>query len=69
MESLKLIPQETHVADVRSCVLHPASTTHRQLTEHELEMAGVPANLVRLSIGIESADDIIADLSAALDKI
>ena len=69
MESLKLITQETHVADVRSCVLHPASTTHRQLTEHELEMAGVPANLVRLSIGIESADDIIADLSAALDKI
>ena len=69
MESLKLITQETHVADVRSSVLHPASTTHRQLTEHELEMAGVPANLVRLSIGIESADDIIADLSAALDKI
>lgn len=48
MESLKLITQETHVADVRSCVLHPASTTHRQLSEHELEMAGVPANLVRL---------------------
>ena len=69
MEGLKLITQETHVADVRSCVLHPASTTHRQLSEHELEMAGVPANLVRLSIGIENAEDIIADLSAALEKI
>ncbi len=69
MESLKLITQETHVADVRSSVLHPASTTHRQLSERELEMAGVPANLVRLSIGIESADDIIADLANALDKI
>ena len=69
MESLKLITQETHVADVRSCVLHPASTTHRQLSEHELKMAGVPANLVRLSVGIENADDIIADLSDALDKI
>lgn len=69
MEHLKLITQETHVADVRSCVLHPASTTHRQLSEHELEMAGVPANLVRLSIGIENAEDIIADLSAALESI
>ena len=69
MESLKLITQETHVADVRSCVLHPASTTHRQLSEHELEMAGVPANLVRLSVGIENADDIIADIAGALEKI
>ena len=69
MESLKLITQETHVADVRSCVLHPASTTHRQLSEHELEMAGVPANLVRLSVGIESAEDIIADLDGALKNI
>ena len=69
MECLKLITQETHVADVRSCVLHPASTTHRQLSEHELEMAGVPANLVRLSVGIENADDIIADIAGALEKI
>ncbi len=69
MEHLKLITQETHVADVRSCVLHPASTTHRQLSEHELEMAGVPANLVRLSVGIESAEDIIADLEGALAAI
>ncbi len=69
MESLQLITQETHVADVRSCVLHPASTTHRQLSEHELEMAGVPANLVRLSVGIENADDIIADIAGALERV
>ena len=69
MENLQLITQETHVADVRSCVLHPASTTHRQLSEHELEMAGVPANLVRLSVGIENADDIIADIAGALERV
>ena len=69
MEHLKLISQETHVADVRSCVLHPASTTHRQLTKEELEQAGVPENLVRLSVGIENPDDIIADLEQALAKI
>lgn len=69
MESLKLITQETHVADVRSCVLHPASTTHRQLSEEDLKAAGVPHNLVRLSIGIENAEDIIADLEQALGKV
>ena len=69
MESLKLITQETHVADVRSCVLHPASTTHRQLSEEDLKAAGVPHNLVRLSVGIENADDLIADLAQALDKV
>lgn len=69
MENLKLITQETHVADVRSCVLHPASTTHRQLSEEDLVKAGVPHNLVRLSVGIENAEDIIADLAQALDKI
>ena len=69
MESLQLITQETHVADVRSCVLPTASTTHRQLSEHELEMAGVPANLVRLSVGIENADDIIADIAGALERV
>ena len=69
MEALRLVTQETHVADVRSCVLHPASTTHRQLTKEELEQAGVPANLVRLSVGIENPDDIIADLEQALAKI
>ena len=69
MESLQLITQETHVADVRSCVLHPASTTHRQLSEEDLKKAGVPHNLVRLSVGIENADDLIADLEQALAKI
>ncbi len=69
MEALKLITQETHVADVRSCVLHPASTTHRQLTKEELESAGVPENLVRLSVGIEAPEDIIADLEQALEKV
>ena len=68
MEALRLVTQETHVAGVRSCVLHPASTTHRQLTKEELEQAGVPENLVRLSVGIENPDDIIADLEQALAK-
>ncbi len=66
MESLRLITQETHVADVRSCVLHPASTTHRQLSEDDLKKAGVPHNLIRLSVGIEAAEDIIDDLDSAL---
>ena len=69
MEALKLITQETHVADVRSSVLHPASTTHRQLSASELEKAGVPEGLVRLSVGIENAEDIIADLKQALEKV
>ncbi len=69
MEQLRLVTQETHVADVRSCVLHPASTTHRQLSKEDLIKAGVPENLVRLSVGIENAEDIIADLKQALDKI
>lgn len=69
MEKLELITQETHVADVRSCVLHPASTTHRQLSEEDLKKAGVPANLIRLSVGIENAEDIIADLEQALSVI
>ncbi len=69
MESLKLITQETHVADVRSCVLHPASTTHRQLTKEELEQASVPENLVRLSVGIENPADIIDDIEQALAHI
>ena len=57
------------MADVRSCVLHPASTTHRQLSKEELEQAGVPENLVRLSVGIEHPDDILADLDQALAQI
>ena len=69
MNRLELAAIVTHVADTRTCVLHPASTTHRQLSEHELEMAGVPANLVRLSVGIENADDIIADIAGALERV
>lgn len=69
MKELKLISIATHVADARSCCLHPASSTHRQLTESELKEAGVSGDLVRLSCGIEAAEDIIEDLSQALSKI
>lgn len=66
-KELKLFRICTHVADARSCVLHPASTTHRQLTDAELEKAGVPVNLVRLSVGIEDEQDIIRDVTEALN--
>lgn len=69
MDSLELAAIVTHVADARTCCLHPASTTHRQLTDEELESAGVTPDLIRFSCGIESADDIIADIQQALDKI
>ena len=69
MDSLKLAAIVTHVADARTCCLHPASTTHRQLTDSELEEAGVTPDLLRFSCGIEDADDIIADIQQALDKI
>ena len=69
MEHLRIATQETHVADVRSCVLHPASTTHRQLTDKQLIAAGIAPNLVRLSVGIENADDLIGDLEQALAAI
>ncbi len=69
MDSLKLVSIATHVADAHSCVLHPASHTHRQLTEEQLKDAGIAPDLIRLSVGIEGIDDIIADLSQALDKI
>jgi len=67
--ALKLILIETHVADARSCCLHPASTTHRQLSAQELHDAGVPAEMVRISLGIESAVDLIADIAQALDTL
>ena len=56
----------THVADARTCVLHPASTTHRQLTDEQLAAAGVPGDMIRLSVGIEHVDDILQDLEQAL---
>ena len=68
MDSLKLAAIVTHVADARTCCLHPASTTHRQLTDKQLEECGVSPDLVRFSVGIEDADDIIADIQQALDK-
>ena len=69
MKSLCLIAIETHVADARSCCLHPANATHRQMTDDELVAAGITPDLVRLSCGLESADDLIADLSQALDTV
>lgn len=68
MDSLRMISIVTHVADARTCVLHPASHTHRQLTDKQLREAGIAPDLIRLSVGIEDADDIIADLRQALDK-
>lgn len=69
MKNLKLIAIETHVADARSCCLHPASATHRQMSDDELLAAGVSPDLVRLSCGIENADDLIDDVKQALDKL
>jgi len=66
--ALKMVAIVTHIADTRSCVLHPASTTHRQLSDADLEACGIPANLVRLSIGIEEAEDIVADITGALEE-
>ncbi|MDY3689002.1 MAG: O-acetylhomoserine aminocarboxypropyltransferase/cysteine synthase family protein [Bifidobacterium pseudolongum] len=69
LDHLKMISIATHVADARSCVLYPAGTTHRQLTGQQLEEAGVGIDLVRLSCGIENAEDIIADVKQALDAV
>lgn len=69
MESLTIAAIETHVADARSCCLHPASTTHRQLTDEELVACGVTPDLIRLSCGIENTEDLIADIANALEKI
>jgi O-acetylhomoserine (thiol)-lyase len=69
MKALKLIAIETHVADARSCCLHPASATHRQMNEQELLAAGVPSDLVRLSCGIENYQDLIDDIEQALQSI
>ena len=69
MANLKLAAIETHVADARTCCLHPASTTHRQMSDRELIAAGVPGDLVRFSCGLESSDDLIADIAQALERI
>uniref|UniRef100_A0AB33IZ28 O-acetylhomoserine aminocarboxypropyltransferase/cysteine synthase n=1 Tax=Prevotella sp. GTC17254 TaxID=3236794 RepID=A0AB33IZ28_9BACT len=69
MDSLQLIAIVTHVADARTCVLHPASHTHRQLSDEQLREAGIAPDLIRLSVGIEDADDLLDDIKQALDKI
>ncbi|MBE6564502.1 MAG: O-acetylhomoserine aminocarboxypropyltransferase/cysteine synthase [Ruminococcaceae bacterium] len=69
MDSLKLAAIVTHVADARTCVLHPASTTHRQLSDEQLRECGVSPDLIRFSCGIENAEDIIADIEQALNNI
>ena len=68
MKELRVFAIETHVADARSCCLHPASSTHRQMSEDELIAAGISAGLVRMSCGLEAASDLIADVANALDK-
>ncbi len=67
MDSLKLISIVTHVADAKTCVLHPASHTHRQLSDEQLREAGIAPDLIRLSVGLEDADDLLADIRQALD--
>ena len=68
MKNLKLAAIETHVADARTCCLNPASSTHRQMTDEQLKEAGVPAELIRISVGLEDIEDLIADLAQALEK-
>ena len=69
MDSLKMASNETHVADIRTCVLHPASATHRQLTDEQLVAAGINPGMVRFSVGLEHADDIIEDIEQALQSV
>lgn len=68
MKNLKMAAIETHVADARTCCLNPASSTHRQMTDEQLAQAGVPAELVRMSCGLEDKEDLIADIAQALEK-
>jgi len=69
MDALELASNEVHVADIRTCVLHPASATHRQLTDEQLAAAGIDPGMVRFSVGLEHVDDIIADIAQALRAI
>ena len=69
MQNLKMGAIETHVADARTCCLNPATSTHRQMTDEQLKEAGVPAELIRMSCGIEGTEDLIADIAQALDPI
>ena len=69
MDGLKLASNVVHVADIRTCVLHPASATHRQLTDEQLTAAGIDGGMIRFSVGLENVDDIIADINQAFDRI
>ena len=69
LEGLKLASIVIHVADLRTCVLHPASTTHRQLNDEQLREAGVGADMIRMSVGIENIEDIIADIEQSLRSL
>ena len=69
IDSLELVSNEVHVADIRSCILHPASSTHRQLTPEQLTAAGISEGTVRFSVGIENIEDILADVKNALSKL
>ena len=69
MDGLKMASNEVHVADIRTCVLHPASATHRQLTDEQLVAAGVTPGMVRVSVGLENVEDIIEDLKQSLDRL
>ena len=69
MKHLKIFAIETHVADARSCCLHPASSTHRQLTDQELTCAGISSNLIRMSCGLENTEDLVEDIAQALDAV
>ena len=69
MDALSLASNEVHVADIRTCVLHPASETHRQLTDEQLAAAGIDAGMIRFSVGLENVDDILADIENAFTKV
>ena len=69
MDALKLASNEVHVADIRTCVLHPASETHRQLTDEQLKAAGIDGGMVRFSVGLENIDDIMEDLKLGLSRV
>ena len=69
MDALQLASKVVHVADIRTCVLHPASATHRQLTDAQLEAAGIDGGMIRFSVGLENVEDIIADIAQAMDKL
>ncbi|MEG2857336.1 MAG: PLP-dependent transferase, partial [Clostridia bacterium] len=69
MDGLTLASKEVHVADIRTCVLHPASATHRQLTDEQLVAAGINPGLIRFSVGLENVDDIIEDIEKSLGNL